>query len=480
MLSAMSSPAPPPAPSPVPLARALEGRVVAGVAAGVGRTLAVDPVAVRVVLVLLTLTGGAGLVLYLLAWAALPGDGAGVPAAERALARFNAAPDWLRVVAVVLAALAFSTALQAGEQVFAGLLLIGLGVLLFRRHDPAPAGAPAAGRAGGGATAVGSWTAPVAPAVPPAAPGAAVRGPGAAPAPPTVPAAWPPPPMPPVPTAPTGTGPVVLAAGQWAPAAPVVPATPPPTAPGAGPPTAPGAGPPAAPGAGPSPLPGAWPAPAVPPAAWSRVEVPPLAPRPRSVLGRLTLAVALLTLGVAAVLDLLDAVPVAPEGYVALLLVVLGAGLVLGARVGRTRWPIAVGILVLPALVLTDLASGVPGGEVGDVFAAPRSLGDLEDAYRVTAGTLTLDLRELQGLDGTTEVDLSMGVGAVWVLVPPDLPVTARTRADTGVVDVLGRVRDGEGLDLTVTGAGADGAADRLALDIEVGAGYVEVTRLRP
>jgi len=207
--------------------------------------------------------------------------------------------------------------------------------------------------------------------------------------------------------------------------------------------------------------------------------VPPLPPRRRSVLGRLTLAVALLTLGVAAVLDLLDAVPVAPEGYVALLLVVLGAGLVVGARFGRTRWPIAVGILVLPALVVTDLASGVPGVEVGDVVAAPADPAELEDAYRVTAGTLTLDLGDLRGVDGTTVVELSAGVGAVQVLVPPDLPVTVRARADAGLVDVLGRVRDGEDLDLTVTGIGADGAADRLELDIQVGAGYVEVTRLR-
>ncbi len=114
------------------------------------------------------------------------------------------------------------------------------------------------------------------------------------------------------------------------------------------------------------------------------------------------------------------------------------------------------------------------------MLAAPRSPGELEDAYRVTAGTLTLDLQDLQGVDGTTEVDLSMGVGAVRVLVPPGLPVTARTRADTGLVDVLGRVRDGEDIDLTVTGGGTDGVAGRLALDIELGAGYVEVTRLRP
>ena len=44
-------------------------RVIAGICAGIARTLAVDPTLVRLVFALLALAGGAGIVLYLALWA---------------------------------------------------------------------------------------------------------------------------------------------------------------------------------------------------------------------------------------------------------------------------------------------------------------------------------------------------------------------------------------------------------------------------
>jgi phage shock protein PspC (stress-responsive transcriptional regulator) len=49
-------------------------RKVAGVAAAIARRYAIDPVLVRVAFVVATITGGAGLVLYLLGWLLLPQD----------------------------------------------------------------------------------------------------------------------------------------------------------------------------------------------------------------------------------------------------------------------------------------------------------------------------------------------------------------------------------------------------------------------
>jgi signal transduction histidine kinase len=51
------------------LTRSADDRVIAGVAAGVGERLSVDPVVVRVAFAVLAAAGGAGLVLYLLLWA---------------------------------------------------------------------------------------------------------------------------------------------------------------------------------------------------------------------------------------------------------------------------------------------------------------------------------------------------------------------------------------------------------------------------
>lgn len=67
------------------LVRPGEGRVLAGVAAGVGAYLGVDPVVVRVVLAVLTVTGGAGVAGYLLGWLLIPAAGEPDSIAERAL-----------------------------------------------------------------------------------------------------------------------------------------------------------------------------------------------------------------------------------------------------------------------------------------------------------------------------------------------------------------------------------------------------------
>jgi signal transduction histidine kinase len=68
---------------PVALPRFARGerdRVVAGVAAGAGETLDVDPTLVRLALALLAFASGAGIVAYLGAWALLPAPGEPAPA----------------------------------------------------------------------------------------------------------------------------------------------------------------------------------------------------------------------------------------------------------------------------------------------------------------------------------------------------------------------------------------------------------------
>ena len=57
------------------LTRAHDGRVIAGVCEGAARYFDVDPVIFRVVLAVLTIFGGAGLVIYALAWVLIPDEG---------------------------------------------------------------------------------------------------------------------------------------------------------------------------------------------------------------------------------------------------------------------------------------------------------------------------------------------------------------------------------------------------------------------
>jgi phage shock protein PspC (stress-responsive transcriptional regulator)/anti-sigma regulatory factor (Ser/Thr protein kinase) len=95
---------------PNPLRRDPDGGVVAGVCAGIARRLGVDPILVRVAVVVLATAGGAGIGLYALAWALLPTEGGRPAPADRFAGR---AQTW---------------------QVVGGITLLGItGLLLLRQ-----------------------------------------------------------------------------------------------------------------------------------------------------------------------------------------------------------------------------------------------------------------------------------------------------------------------------------------------------------
>ena len=58
------------------LRRSADDRMLAGVAGGVARYLDVDATLLRIVFVVLTVMGGAGVPIYLAAWLLIPEDGA--------------------------------------------------------------------------------------------------------------------------------------------------------------------------------------------------------------------------------------------------------------------------------------------------------------------------------------------------------------------------------------------------------------------
>ena len=63
-------------PQPPPLVRPREGRVIAGVAAGLAARLGIGTGWVRAGFVIATFFGGSGVLLYILAWLAIPEEGA--------------------------------------------------------------------------------------------------------------------------------------------------------------------------------------------------------------------------------------------------------------------------------------------------------------------------------------------------------------------------------------------------------------------
>jgi len=86
---------PPPPPTPAPPRPALRRttsneKVLGGVAAGIARSLGIDPILVRVAFVVLAIFGGSGLLLYLASWLFIPQDGRGDSMGERFFRDHNA------------------------------------------------------------------------------------------------------------------------------------------------------------------------------------------------------------------------------------------------------------------------------------------------------------------------------------------------------------------------------------------------------
>jgi len=74
---------------PQPLRRSLQGRLIAGVASGLADHFDVDVAIVRIVLVVLGLTGGLGIPLYVAAWLLVPEEGSDHAVADELLANLH-------------------------------------------------------------------------------------------------------------------------------------------------------------------------------------------------------------------------------------------------------------------------------------------------------------------------------------------------------------------------------------------------------
>ncbi|GAA1592525.1 hypothetical protein GCM10009678_88430 [Actinomadura kijaniata] len=80
------------APTDRKLRRTRDGKMVAGVCAGVGRYFGVDPNLVRLGLGAFTFFGGAGIALYAIAWLVMPEDGAPASVGEDLLKKAEESP----------------------------------------------------------------------------------------------------------------------------------------------------------------------------------------------------------------------------------------------------------------------------------------------------------------------------------------------------------------------------------------------------
>lgn len=156
--------------------------------------------------------------------------------------------------------------------------------------------------------------------------------------------------------------------------------------------------------------------------------------------------------------------------------IVIGVVLLGGGRYVARSGLIGLGIVLTAiALVISESPMQV-SMSAGDRTHAVTDVAELEPSYSLGAGTLTLDLRELEFPPGTTELDASVSMGELVVRVPDDVTVTGTGQTIAGEIHGFGRTTAGIAPRRTLDEAGVD---DGPVLDLELrtGLGRIEVSR---
>ena len=415
--------------------RRKDDRKIAGVAAAIGRRYGIDPVLVRVAFVVTTIFGGIGIALYLLGWLLLPEDGDEVSSIEALLGQGQSSMSKPLTIVLAVALIPASSGLFTGHvSALLSLAAVAAGVYLLHRHRAGTQ--PAATGVGPFDTGFNASLG----APPDAAAGGTAH-------------------------ASTATAPTAASTSGTAPAD-----TP---AEGADRTTPPAWDPLGA-------APFAWDLPEPSPAGPEATPEPP-ARRRRSAVTPVTLALALMVGGAAAIVALTTNA-FGPAEVAAVTLAVVGVGLIVGSLVRGGRGLIAVAIplaLATYALSMAPVSHFGPQYGVGDRTERAATAKEVDPTYRLSAGDFTLDLRDLR-LDAgeNPQTSVQLGVGDLKVLLPPNLDVQVHCEANVGDVDCLGDHQEGKNPMVDEQDFGADGpAGGTLVLNASVGAGQIQVTR---
>jgi hypothetical protein len=209
------------------------------------------------------------------------------------------------------------------------------------------------------------------------------------------------------------------------------------------------------------------------------VAPPVPARRSRSRLGRFTLSLGLLVVGVLAIVHIAG-VHVPFSVYAASVLGVIGLGLVIGAWFGRARGLIPLGVILS---LLAALGAGVSGRVPdmahgnGDLSLTPATVSGIEDDYHHNFGDFTLDLRNVDFTGADKHVTITQNAGDLTVLLPPNVNATVHAKLNAGDAKVFGSKWGGLGTarrDVVDNGGPGGGM---LTLDITQNLGDLEVHR---
>ena len=224
----------------------------------------------------------------------------------------------------------------------------------------------------------------------------------------------------------------------------------------------------------------AYPPPVYPPTAYPPAPRPP---RARSYLGALTLSIAVVWFGAAWALNATDATSMSAVTIFGVTLAILGAGILVGAWVGRARWLV---LLALPLSLMVWGLSAVPDsvrlGEAvdwaadgfGETEFQPAVSGDNEFSWGF--GSASLDVADWNAETGPYDVSASVGVGELVITVPEDWNVIVDATVGLGSIRSEGvQVADGGDVAQVLTFEAEGSGAPRMRIDASVDLGEIRI-----
>lgn len=397
------------------LRRSSTDQYVAGVAGGLGRHFGVDPTILRVLFVVLTFFGGAGLLVYGAIWLLVPDD-------THDKAPINVAAEPRKLLLLGILGIAFLLMIGdafggfGGGWVFASIAIVVALVLAARDRS---------GSSGN-------------------------QGDRPPTAPPSYPATY-------------------QAAG---------PVTSPASSPVSGPVTSPAGGPAAwAQSQQQPPAPPAWQPPPPTPPAPPRPIVPPRPKRTGVIWFWPTLALIAIGLGILGIVDT-GTTDVPAGAYPALAVGITGLMLILGSITGRPGGLILIGAVSTFTLSVTTVLGGF-NPDARTITATPTTAAAVATTYDIGAGRVELDLTEVadpEALAGR-DIDITLGAGEIVVIVPRslNLDIDAHVRFAGGIrIPGYDAGAFGRQVERSVSGQPASTAAP-LELDLELRVGQITV-----
>lgn len=206
-------------------------------------------------------------------------------------------------------------------------------------------------------------------------------------------------------------------------------------------------------------------------------DLPPAKPRESSILGRLTIGVMLLGLGVLALLDNISALPIDadPRHYLALAVTILGVGLLVGSFAGRARWLILVGVILVPTLIFSPAFEYDWETSNFDLEETPISFSDVESGYAIDIGEMVIDLRELPWDGEEIRIEAAVDAGNLRIYIPEGVGIVGEASVDIGRVAEPGRSTSGLG-DPTLTWDDS-GELGTVLLEAHVDVGNIDIRR---